>query len=62
MPLSGSNNGRRQFRMTGAKARPAFARLRLADGTTSALAVVSVVGSLREIVRLRAVRRRSRQP
>ncbi len=50
-PLTGSDDGRRQFRMTGVKARPAFARLRLADGTTSALAVVSVVDSLREIVR-----------
>ncbi|WP_279483990.1 hypothetical protein [Aureimonas sp. SK2] len=51
MPLTGSNSGHRQFRMSGAKARPAFGRLRLADGTTSALAVVSLVDSLREIIR-----------
>lgn len=51
IPMNSSDNSLRVFQMSGTKARPAFARLRLPDGTTSALAVVCVVDSLREIVR-----------
>jgi len=39
------------FKLSGLSARPAFARLRIADGTVSAPAVVSAVDVLREAVR-----------
>ncbi len=47
---SGAEN-RRRFQISGTAERPAFARLRFADGTASAPTVVMVVDALRETVR-----------
>lgn len=40
-----------QFRMSGVRSQPAFARIRLPDGQSSAPAVVNVLDALREVVR-----------
>lgn len=50
-PVSGDGENRRSFQMSGAKARPAFARLRFPGGDLSAPAIVMIVDVLRETVR-----------
>ena len=49
--LEAETGGMRQYRMRGANEQPAFARLRFFDGAESGLALVTVLGALRETVR-----------
>jgi hypothetical protein len=50
-PLGGGSGKDRRFRCSGLQERPAFARLRFADGSFSASAVVTLIDALRETVR-----------
>jgi hypothetical protein len=50
-PLPGGTGGALRFRIAGTSERPAFARLRLADGTFSARAIVTLVDALKESAR-----------
>jgi hypothetical protein len=49
--LEAEAGGTRQYRMRGVTEQPAFARLRFSDGAESGLALVTVLGALREAVR-----------
>lgn len=50
-PQANSGDVLRKFRISGAMLRPAFARLRFADGRTSAPAIIAITEALREAVR-----------
>ena len=50
-PLAGGAGKDRRFRISGLQERPAFARLRFANGSLSAPAVVMLIDILRETVR-----------
>lgn len=50
-PLAGSGKGELRYRLPADVARPAFARLRYADGAVSALAIVSLVDVIRQEAR-----------
>jgi hypothetical protein len=49
--LPDGTSGQLRFRITGAAARPAFARIRMAHGATSGIAVVMALDALRETIR-----------
>jgi hypothetical protein len=49
--LEAELGGMRQYRMRGANEQPAFARLRFSNGAESGLALVTILGALRETVR-----------
>jgi hypothetical protein len=50
-PLPGGSDDKRRFRIAGTAARPAFARLRFEDGTSSARAIVALIDELKNIAR-----------